>query len=84
MEGIEGQLPQLETQEPAVQKLMTLPGVDFYSAQVTLEEIRDIPRFPDERKLSSYAGWRPVWRRAGTPCGRGTFTNKGRRPCGGS
>ena len=56
MEEIEGQLAQIGTQEPAVQKLMTLPGIDFYSAQVILEEIGDITRFPSEKKLSSYAG----------------------------
>lgn len=36
IEEVEGQLAELAAKDPAVQKLMTLPGVDFYSAQVIL------------------------------------------------
>ncbi|MGH9917486.1 MAG: IS110 family transposase, partial [Nitrososphaerales archaeon] len=59
MEEVEGQLAELGTKDPAVQRLMTLPGVNFYSAQVILEEIGDITRFPSEKHLSSYAGLVP-------------------------
>ena len=59
IDEVEGQLAEYGSQDPAVQKLMTLPGVDFYSAQVILEEIGDITRFPSEKQLSSYAGLVP-------------------------
>ena len=59
MEEVEGQLATLRMKVPAVQKLMTLPGVDFYSAQVILEEIGDLTRFPTSKQLSSYASLVP-------------------------
>jgi transposase len=46
--------------DPAVRRLMTLPGADFYSAQVILEEIGEITRFPSEKHLSGYAGLVPA------------------------
>lgn len=43
-----------------VQLLMTIPGVDFYSALVILSELGgDIHRFPDAKKLAKYAGLVP-------------------------
>jgi transposase len=77
MEEIEGQLAQLGTHEPAVQRLMTLPGVDFYSAQVILEEIGDITRFPNEKKLSSYAGLVPRVAQSGSSLRMGHIHKQG-------
>ena len=39
--------------------LMSIPGVDYYSALVILSEIGDIHRFPDAKKLVGYAGLAP-------------------------
>ena len=39
-----------------MQLLMTIPGVDYYSALAITSEIGDIHRFSDARKLASYAG----------------------------
>jgi hypothetical protein len=46
-------LAELGSTDPAVPKLMTLPGIDFYSAQVLLEEIGDICRFSKVRTRAS-------------------------------
>ena len=77
MEEVEGQLAQIGTLEPAVQKLMTLPGIDFYSAQVILEEIGDITRFPSEKKLSSYAGLVPRVAQSGNSLRMGHIHKQG-------
>jgi len=39
--------------------LMSIPGVDYYSALVILSEIGDIYRFPNSKKLVGYAGLAP-------------------------
>jgi transposase len=77
IEEIEGQLAELGTNDPAVQKLMTLPGVDFYSAQVILEEIGDITRFPSEKHLSSFAGLVPRVAQSGTVVKMGHIHKQG-------
>ncbi len=77
MEEVEGQLAELGTKDPAVQRLMTLPGVDFYSAQVILEEIGDITRFPSEKHLSSYAGLVPRVMQSGQTLRMGRIHKQG-------
>ena len=77
IEEIEGQLAELGSKDPAVQKLMTLPGVDFYSAQVILEEIGDVTRFPSEKQLSSYAGLVPRVAQSGTTLRMGPIHKQG-------
>jgi len=77
VEKIEGELAELGSKDPAVQKLMTLPGVDFYSAQVILEEIGDITRFPSEKQLSSYAGLVPRVAQSGTTLRMGPIHQQG-------
>lgn len=79
MEEVEGQLAELGSKDPAVQKLMTLPGVDFYSAQVILEEIGDITRFPSEKHLSSYAGLVPRVMQSGSVLRMGRIHQQGPR-----
>ncbi|MCI4336166.1 MAG: IS110 family transposase [Thermoplasmata archaeon] len=77
IEEIDGQLAELGSNDPAVQELMTLPGVDFYSAQVILEEIGDITRFPSEKQLSSYAGLVPRVAQSGTTLRMGPIHKQG-------
>ncbi|MGC2204358.1 MAG: IS110 family transposase, partial [Thermoplasmata archaeon] len=77
MDEVESQLAELGMKDPAVQRLMTLPGVDFYSAQVILEEIGDITRFPSEKHLSSYAGLVPRVMQSGTTLRMGRIHKQG-------
>jgi len=77
IEEVEGQLAELGSKDPAVQKLMTLPGVDFYSAQIILEEIGDVTRFPTEKQLSSYAGLVPRVMQSGTTLRMGQIHKQG-------
>lgn len=48
--------------DPRVKVLTTLPGVGQFTALVMLAEIGDITRFPNARKLASWAGLTPTVR----------------------
>ena len=79
IEEVERQLAQFGVDDPAVQKLLTLPGVDFYSAQVILEEIGDITRFPTRKHLSGYAGLVPRVMQSGNILHKGRIHKQGPR-----
>jgi hypothetical protein len=65
------------SRDPAVQKLMTLPGVVFYSVQVILEEIGDLTLFPSEKQLSSHAGLVPRVAQSSTTLRMGPIHKQG-------
>jgi transposase len=50
---------------PAIDLLMTLPGVGFILAVVIALEVGDVTRFPDAERLASYAGTTPRVRASG-------------------
>jgi transposase len=50
-----------------VEQLMTIRGVGFYSALTILAWIGDVNRFPDHRRLSSWAGMVPRVRQTSSP-----------------
>jgi len=60
-----------------VKLLMTIPGVDFYSAMTIIGEIGDITRFPNPKKLVSYAGLAPRLKESGNLSLQGRISKKG-------
>jgi transposase len=48
-----------------VKLLMTIPGIDYYTAIALIAEIGDIKRFPTKRHLCSYSGVVPKARNSG-------------------
>jgi len=50
---------------PAIERLMTLPGVGFILAVVIALELGDVTRFPGAERLASYAGTTPRVRASG-------------------
>jgi transposase len=58
-EELQRALAQLATGREDVRLLMTIPGVDYYTAVAMIAEIGDIRRFPTKRELASYAGLVP-------------------------
>jgi transposase len=64
---------------PEVKLLMTIPGIDFYSAMTIIGEIGDITRFPNPKKLVSYAGLAPRLKESGTLSLQGRISKKGSR-----
>lgn len=64
---------------PEVKLLMTIPGIDFYSAMTIIGEIGDITRFPNPKKLVSYAGLAPRLKESGNLSLQGRISKKGSR-----
>jgi transposase len=62
-----------------VKLLMTIPGINYYSAMLLLAEIGDINRFPDAKKLCAYAGLVPSVSQSGTRTIYGHITKQGNR-----
>jgi transposase len=66
LEGVEKHIAQFEQRmrevckkTPALDLLMTLPGVGFILGTVILLEVGDVHRFPDAEHLAAYAGTTP-------------------------
>jgi transposase len=62
-----------------VKLLMTIPGIDVYSAALSVAEIGDIRRFPTYKQLCSYAGIVPSVHRSGKTVIYGHITKQGSR-----
>jgi transposase len=54
--ALQSELAKTATERPDVQLLMTIPGVDYYSAVAIIAEIGDIRRFANKKQLCSHAG----------------------------
>ncbi len=57
--------------------LTTIPGIGYFSALLIYAEIGDINRFPNSKKLCSYAGLVPTVRQSGNRVIRGRITKEG-------
>jgi len=57
--------------------LRTIPGIDYITSITIMSEIGDIHRFPNEKKLHSYAGLVPVVRSSGGKTQRGHISKEG-------
>src|ERR1022692_2673276 len=63
--------------DPRVKVLTTLPGVGQFTALVMLAEIGDITRFPNARKLASWAGLTPTVRGSDLTVRHGHISKQG-------
>ncbi len=59
--------------------LTTIPGIGYFSALLIYAEIGDINRFPNSKKLCSYAGLVPSIRQSGNRTIKGRITKEGNR-----
>lgn len=71
-------LAALAYEDPQVQLLMTLPGVDFTVAQSILAAFGDISRFDSADKAAAYFGLVPSTHQSGDKCYHGRITKQGR------
>jgi transposase len=62
------------------QRLMTIPGVSFYSSVLIAGEIGEIDRFDRAEELVSYAGLDPVVRESGDNRTEGGISKEGSKP----
>jgi transposase len=61
-----------------IRRIMTLAGLDFYSATGIKAAIGDISRFPNPKKLVSYLGLCPSIHQSGSTYYTGKITKRGR------
>lgn len=61
------------------QLLMSIPGISYYSALLILSEIGEVERFPDAKRLCSYAGLVPSIYSSGSKTYHGRITKQGSR-----
>jgi len=59
--------------------LLTIPGIGYFSALLIYAEVGDINRFPNSKKLCSYAGLVPTVRQSGNKIIRGRITKEGNK-----
>ncbi len=63
--------------DPRIKLLMTIPGINVYSAAVIISEIDDISRFKSKEKFASYAGLVPRQDQSGDRDIRGHISKRG-------
>src|SRR4249919_890029 len=77
IDRIDGELHAHAKADPRVKVLTTLPGVGQFTALVMLAEIGDITRFPNARKLASWAGLTPTVRGSDLTVRHGHISKQG-------
>jgi transposase len=77
IERIDGELRRHAKADPRVKVLTALPGVGQFTALVILAEIGDIARFPNARKLASWAGLTPTVRGSDLTVRHGHISKQG-------
>jgi len=74
---IDKRLKEEEKNFEEAELLKTIPGISTFSALVILAEIGDVNRFPDEKKIFSYAGLIPSVHKSGDKVYYGHITKQG-------
>jgi transposase len=84
LEVIEGEIKELNKmvrerakESEEAKRLMTIPGISYFSALTILSEIGDINRFPKAKHLASYAGLNPSVRESADKLRRGHISRMG-------
>ena len=79
IERVSDYIASLVREEKNVKLLMTIPGIDFYSAALIVAEIADIKRFQNYKQLCSWAGLVPSVHQSGSVRRFGRITKQGSR-----
>jgi transposase len=74
---IERQLEALTDQTPAIQRLLTVPGIGLLTATALFAFVVNVHRFPSARHLASYLGLTPRERSSGNTRRLGAITKRG-------
>jgi transposase len=74
---LEKTIKQTVAENEDMRLLKTIPGIDSVTSIAIMSEIGDVRRFPNERKLHSYAGLVPVVRSSGGSTLRGRISKEG-------
>jgi transposase len=79
LDEIEGDLAQEAVEREDVHLLMSITGVDFFTALLFLYEVGDISRFPTASHLSSWVGLVPRVHQSGDTLYHGRITKQGNK-----
>lgn len=86
IENLNGQIKRVDeeicgkaSQDEDVRLLLSMTGVDIYTALLIRSEIGDIHRFPDYKKLVAWAGLAPSLHQSGSVEYHGSITKQGSR-----
>jgi transposase len=74
---VERQLEALSDQTPAIQRLLTVPGIGLLTATALFAFVVNVHRFPSARHLASYLGLTPRERSSGNTRRLGVITKRG-------
>jgi transposase len=74
---VERQLESLAEQTPAIQRLLSVPGIGLLTATALFAFVADVQRFPSARHLASYLGLTPREKSSGNTRRLGAITKKG-------
>ena len=74
---MENRIAQAVNDDGRVKLLLTIPGINVYSAAVIISEIDDISRFSSKEKFASYAGLVPRQDQSGERDIRGHISKRG-------
>lgn len=77
VDALNKEIARIAVDEKAIRLLMTIPGIDYYSAMLITAEIGDVHRFMNAKKLASWAGLVPSIHRSGNTVYMGKITKKG-------
>ena len=79
IEKLDRRMAELAWGDEQIELLMSVPGINYYSAFVIMAEVGDIHRFETAKQLTSYAGLCPSVSQSGKKSTRyGPITRKGR------
>ena len=75
---LDGQIARQALQWPEIQRLMSIPGLDVYTAAAVMAAIGEISRFSSPRQLVGYLGLDPKVRQSGSePARHGRISKRG-------
>ena len=74
---ISSKIKEIAKENEDAKLLMSIPGIDYYSALLILSEIGDVKRFPDSHKLCAYAGLAPSTHQSGNEVYHGHIIKQG-------
>ena len=77
IEHVQKQIAVIAREDEDIKILMTIPGIDYYSAMIIKNEIGEIKRFLDYKKLCSFAGLVPRVHQSGNTRWEGHITKEG-------
>jgi transposase len=77
IEHVQKQIAVIAREDEDIKILMTIPGIDYYSAMIIKNEIGEIERFLDYKKLCSFAGLVPRVHQSGNTRWEGHITKEG-------